>query len=88
MDSTKPSKKRKQRLYMSCPDCNSFDIIHDYIHAEYYCNNCGLIVSTNNTVRRFTIAEFKAKPKLFNDKEKLEHILDIMIFSLNIKKFC
>lgn len=83
MDS-KPSKKKKTRLYMSCPDCNSFNIVHDYVHAEYYCQKCGLIVSTNNTVKRMTIANFKSKPI---DNRKLEHILDILIFSLNVKRF-
>ena len=77
--------KKKNRLFMCCPSCNSFDIVHDYVHAEYYCGDCGLVVVSNNDVRRYSIANFKPKPIVLTDEDRMNHILDLLIFSLNVK---
>lgn len=77
-------KNKKPQLFMCCPECNSFNIENDYVHAEYFCRDCGLVISTNNNVKRLTIANFKPKPKILTDEEKLSHISDILIWSLNI----
>ena len=61
------SPKKNEQLFMACPSCDSFDIVHDFVHAEYYCRDCGLVISTNNSVRRLTIANFKPKPKKENN---------------------
>lgn len=63
MKLTKSPKKRNQRLYMACPSCDSFDIVHDFVHAEYYCQDCGLVISTYNCSKWLNIANFKPKPK-------------------------
>ena len=77
--------KKKKDLAMCCPSCNSFNIIHDFTHAESYCGNCGLVCISNNSVRRYSIIKFKPKPK--SDEQKIIHIIDVLINSLNIKKF-
>lgn len=70
---------------MCCPSCDSFNIVHDYVHAEYYCGNCGLIVASYNTTQTHSIVEFKEKP--ISNEDKMDYILDILIFSLNINVF-
>lgn len=88
MNITKPHKKTNELLYMNCPFCNSFNIENDYVHAEYYCKDCGLVISTNNSVKRLTIANFKPKPKPKEEieKEQYNKIIDILVLSLNINK--
>ena len=77
--------KKKNRLFMCCPSCNSFHIIHDYVHAEYYCGDCGLIVASNNEVKRHSIVKLKPKPRLLTNEDKMNYITDLLIYSLNIK---
>ena len=76
--------KKKHPLFKCCPSCNSFNIVHDFVHAEYYCGDCGLIVDTNDSVKRHSIVKYKPKPRILTDAEKMDYITDLLIFSLNI----
>lgn len=68
------SPKKKEQLFMACPSCDSFNIENDFVHAEYYCRECGLVILTNNRVKRLSIANFKPKPKKENN-----YVVDVIM---------
>lgn len=39
-----PPNKEETIILKICPECKHTNFIHDYIHKETYCTNCGLII--------------------------------------------
>lgn len=63
-----------------CPKCKSQNIIFDEIHAEAYCNECGLVVIDRSKPKFINIVERKRVKAQPTTMDKLTGIQNFIVF--------